>query len=88
MHLLVLLQDQAANILYIGLARATYKEDIVGALKDHYGDHKLAPSYQYNFKARTQLTGMPLQELAATVTFVGLLRTLSRMSQPMHPSME
>jgi hypothetical protein len=59
-HLLIFLQGQAANILCIGLARATYEEDIVGALKERYGDHKLVPSYQSIFKARTQLTGPPL----------------------------
>jgi hypothetical protein len=60
MHLLGVLQGQAANIP----AGAVY-EDTVRALKSHYGDHQLAATYQAQLKARTQLTSKSLQDLAA-----------------------
>jgi hypothetical protein len=49
-HLLSVLQGKAADILYNVPTRKTY-DDIVGALKASYGDHKLAMAYWYQDKA-------------------------------------
>jgi hypothetical protein len=56
-HMLSVLQGQAG---------ATY-EDIVGALKVHYGDHQLAAAYRPQLKARVRPRGETLQEFAVSV---------------------
>jgi hypothetical protein len=42
-------------------------EDIVSALKGRYGDHQLAAAYRSQLKARTHLSGVSLNEIAADV---------------------
>jgi hypothetical protein len=61
-----LLQGQAADILHSVPAEASY-EDIVGALRDRFGDHQLAAAYRSHLKARVQMGGETLQEFAAAV---------------------
>jgi hypothetical protein len=65
-HLLSVLQGKAADILHTVAAEATY-EDIVGALRDRFGDHQLAAAYRAQLKARAQASGETLQEFAAAV---------------------
>jgi hypothetical protein len=66
-HLLSVLQGQAADVLHSVLAEASY-EDIVGALRDRFGDHQLAAAYyRSHLKARVQTGGETLQEFAAAV---------------------
>jgi hypothetical protein len=64
-HLLSVLQGQAADVLHSVPAEASY-EDIVGALRDRFGDHQLA-AYRSHLKARMQTGGETLQEFAAAV---------------------
>jgi hypothetical protein len=76
-HLLSVLQGQAAHILHSIPAEASY-EDIVGALRNRFGDHQLAAAYRSHLKARVQTGGETLQEFAAAAeelahqAFVGL----------------
>jgi hypothetical protein len=49
-HLLIILQEQVADILQSVLARATYK-DTIEALKDHHGDYHLVAAYWSQLKA-------------------------------------
>jgi hypothetical protein len=65
-HLLSVLQGQPADVLHSVPAEATY-EDIVGALRDRFGDHQLAAAYRSHLKARVQSGGETLQEFAAAV---------------------
>jgi hypothetical protein len=65
-HLLSGLQGQAADILHSLPTEATY-EDIVGALRDRFGDHQLAAAYRSQLKTRVQASGETLQEFAAAV---------------------
>jgi hypothetical protein len=65
-HLLSVLQGQAAHILHSVPAEASY-EDIVGALRDRFGDHQPAAAYRSHLKARVQTGGETLQEFAAAV---------------------
>jgi hypothetical protein len=60
------LQGKAADILHTVPAEATY-EDIVGALRDRFGDHQLAAAYRSQLKARAQASGETLQEFALAV---------------------
>jgi hypothetical protein len=59
-HLLSVLQGQAADVLHSVPAEAPY-EDIVGALRDRFGDHQLAAAYRSHLKARVQTGGETLQ---------------------------
>ena len=43
-HLLSVLQGEAADILHTVPAEAMY-ENIIGALRDRFGDHQLAAAY-------------------------------------------
>jgi hypothetical protein len=52
-HLLSVLQGQAADVLHSVPAEASY-EDIVGTLRDRFGDHQLAAAYRSQLKARVQ----------------------------------
>jgi hypothetical protein len=76
-HLLNVLQGQTAHILHSIPAGASY-EDIVGALRNRFGDHQLAAAYRSHLKARVQTGGETLQEFSAAVeqlahrAFVGL----------------
>jgi hypothetical protein len=65
-HVLSVLQDQAAHVLHSVPAVTSY-EDIVGALRDRFGDHQLAAAYRSQLKARVQTGGETLQEFAAAV---------------------
>jgi hypothetical protein len=65
-HILSVLQGQAADVLHSVPAGASY-EDIVWALQDRFGDHKLAAAYRSRLKARVQTGGKKLQEFAAAV---------------------
>lgn len=65
-HLLSGLQGQAADILHSLPVEATY-EDIVGALRDRFGDHQLAAAYRSQLKTRVQASEETLQEFAAAV---------------------
>jgi hypothetical protein len=58
-HLLSVLQGQAADVLHSVPAEASY-EDIVGALQDRFGDHQLAAAYRSHLKARVQTGGETL----------------------------
>jgi hypothetical protein len=63
---LSVLQGPAADILHSIPAGASY-EDIIGALRDRFGDHQLAAAYRSQLKARVQLNGETLQKVAAAV---------------------
>jgi hypothetical protein len=52
LHLLNVLQEQAADIPHSVPAGVTYK-DIIRAITGHYGDHQLAAAYQAQLKARS-----------------------------------
>jgi hypothetical protein len=65
-HLLSVLQGQAADVLHSVPAEASY-EDIVGALRERFGDHQLAAAYRSHLKARVQTGVETLQEFAAAV---------------------
>ena len=65
-HLLIVLQGKAADILHTVPVAATY-EDIVGALRDRFGNHQLASAYRSQPKARAQATGETLQNFEAAV---------------------
>jgi hypothetical protein len=47
-------------------AKATY-EDITGALRDRFGDHKLTATYRAQLKAKVQTSAETLQEFAVAV---------------------
>jgi hypothetical protein len=51
MHLIIILQGQAADILHRVPAKAAY-EDITGILEWCYGDHQLSVAYWSQFRAR------------------------------------
>jgi hypothetical protein len=61
-HLLSVLQGQAAQILHSVPAEASY-EDIVGALRDRFGDHQLAAAYRSQLKTRVQ-TGIKVNHVS------------------------
>jgi hypothetical protein len=63
---LSVMQGQAAHVLHSVPAEASY-EDIVGALRDLFGDHQLAAAYRSHLKVRVQTCGETLQEFAAAV---------------------
>jgi hypothetical protein len=65
-HLLAVLLGQVADVLHSLPPGATY-EDIVGALKGRYGNHRLAATYRTQLNARTQLIGESRQEFGAAV---------------------
>lgn len=64
--MLAALQVQEADILHSVRDGAAF-EDIVGALKGRYGDHKLTAAYKVQLKARIQLNSESLQEFSAAV---------------------
>ena len=49
-YILIVLQDQAADVLHTVAAEAIY-ENIVGAFRDRFGDHQLAAVYRLQRKA-------------------------------------
>jgi hypothetical protein len=63
-HLLSVLKGQAADIVWTVPAKATY-QDVIGALRDRFGDHQLAAAYRSQLKARVQISGETLQEFVA-----------------------
>jgi hypothetical protein len=65
-HLLAVLYAQAADVLHVVSAGATY-EYIVATLKGRYGDHHLAAVNRAQLKARIQLIGESQQTFAAAV---------------------
>jgi hypothetical protein len=65
-QLLTILQDKLPTSYTVSQARGAY-EDIVGALKGRYRSQQLVAAFRSQVEARTQLRGMPLQELAAAV---------------------
>jgi hypothetical protein len=76
-HLLTVLQVQAADVLHSVPVGASY-EDIIGELRDRFGDHQLAAANRSQLKARVQRGCETVQEFAASVeqlvhrSFVGL----------------
>jgi hypothetical protein len=65
-NLLAVLHGQDADVLHSFQPKPHF-EDIVGALKGRYGDHRLAASYRAQLKAALQLIGESPQKFAAAV---------------------
>jgi N-acetyl-gamma-glutamylphosphate reductase len=86
-HLLPIPQGQPANILHRVPAAVAY-EDSHRVLKEYYEDHQLV-AYQSKLKARAQVRGKSLQELAAAVKQpTGLLSSYLRTSsRGRHPTL-
>lgn len=66
MHLLTSLHRWAANVPHDIPTEATY-EEIIGVLENHSVGHNLAAAYHTQLKARTQLVGITVKPLGATL---------------------
>lgn len=61
-----MLEGQAAGILHTVPTEARY-DDIVGALRDRFGNHQVAAAYRSQLNTRVQISGETLQEFAAAL---------------------